>query len=68
MTISRLPPIRLLWSLLLFSTAFATARAEAPATPAEPTLEQRVADIEAYMNNGPRTPGVASKVAGPGPG
>ncbi len=36
--------------------------------PKEPTLEQRVADIEAYMNNGARTPDVASKVAGPGPG
>ncbi|MFM7818898.1 MAG: ammonium transporter [Verrucomicrobiota bacterium] len=36
--------------------------------PKEPTLEQLVADIEAYMNNGARTPDVASKVAGPGPG
>jgi Amt family ammonium transporter len=34
---------------------------------AEPTLEQRVADIEAYMNNGARVAS-ASKVAGPGPG
>ncbi|MBN9690359.1 MAG: ammonium transporter [Verrucomicrobia bacterium] len=34
----------------------------------EPTLEQRIADLEAYMNNGARTPDVASKVAGPGPG
>ena len=43
--------------------------AAAPAAaPAEPTIEQRVADIEAYMNNGARTPDVASKVAGPGPG
>ena len=42
--------------------------ADAPAVLAEPTLEQRVADIEAYMNNGARTPDVASKVAGPGPG
>ena len=40
----------------------------AAAAPAEPTLEQRVADIEAYMNNGARTADVASKVAGPGPG
>jgi Amt family ammonium transporter len=60
---------RFLSSLLLFATAIATGRAETQAAkPAEPTLEQRVADIEAYMNNGPRTPGVASKVAGPGPG
>jgi Amt family ammonium transporter len=35
---------------------------------AEPTLEQRVADLEAYVNNGARTPKVASRVAGPGPG
>jgi hypothetical protein len=27
-----------------------------------------VADLEAYVNNGPRTPDVASRVAGPGPG
>ena len=38
------------------------------ATPAEPTVEQRLADLEAYVNNGARTEGVASKIAGPGPG
>ena len=52
--------------------ALAQVKAEdapaAPAAPKEPTLEQRVADIEAYMNNSARTPDVASKVAGPGPG
>jgi ammonium transporter len=46
-------------------TAFAQ---EESATPAEPTLEQRIADLEAYVNNGARTEGVASHVAGPGPG
>jgi len=40
----------------------------ADAKQADPTLEQRVADLEAYVNNGPRTPNVASRVAGPGPG
>ena len=40
----------------------------ADAKPAEPTLEQRVSDLEAYVNNGSRTPNVASRVAGPGPG
>ncbi len=35
---------------------------------AEPTLEQRVADLEAYINNGARVEDVAGKVAGPGPG
>ena len=31
-----------------------------------PTLEQRVADVEAYINN--TAPGANTKVAGPGPG
>ncbi len=44
------------------------APAAAPAKPAEPTVEQRLADLEAYVNNGARTPDVASKVAVPGPG
>lgn len=52
------------------------AAAEAPAAPAAeapaaagPSLEERVADIEAYMNNVPRvTAAGTSKVAGPGPG
>ncbi|HEY9249524.1 MAG TPA: ammonia channel protein, partial [Rariglobus sp.] len=42
--------------------------APAAAAPAEPTVEQRLADVEAYINNGARTAEVASKVAGPGPG
>lgn len=36
--------------------------------PAEPTVEQRLADLEAYVNNSARTEGVASKIPGPGPG
>ncbi|MCX7886517.1 MAG: ammonium transporter [Verrucomicrobiae bacterium] len=36
--------------------------------PKEPTLEQRVADLEAYVNNGTRLADVASKITGPGPG
>jgi len=47
------------------TNAVAAAAADAPK---DPTLEERVADIEAYMNNGARTPNVNSKVAGPGPG
>jgi len=31
-------------------------------------MEQRVADLEAYVNNTARTPDVASKIPGPGPG
>lgn len=38
------------------------------AAPAEPTIEQRLEDLEAYVNNGARVPDVASKIAGPGPG
>ena len=37
------------------------------APPPDPTLEQRVADLEAYINNSNRG-ATASKVAGPGPG
>ena len=60
------------WGTLSAQTP-AAAPAPAPAAPAaaapkDPTLEQRIADIEAYMNNGARTPDVASKVSGPGPG
>ncbi len=35
---------------------------------AEPTVEQRLADLEAYVNNTARTPDVISKIPGPGPG
>jgi ammonium transporter, Amt family len=45
----------------------AAPAAAAPA-PKDPTIEQRIADLEAYVNNGARTPNVASKVAGSGPG
>jgi Amt family ammonium transporter len=51
--------------------AIQTATAQEPAAPAappEPTLEQRLADLEAYVNNAARTPDVASKIPGPGPG
>ena len=52
-----------------FGTLFAqTPAAPAPAAPKEPTVEQRIADLEAYVNNAARTPDVASKVAVPGPG
>jgi ammonium transporter, Amt family len=45
-----------------------TAVAQEAAAPAEPTVEQRLADLEAYVNNTARTPDVASKIPGPGPG
>ncbi len=64
---------RLLAALLLFGLLFAALPsvgwaqpAEAPAaTPAD--LEHRIADLEAYINNGARDM-ETSKVAGPGPG
>ncbi|HEY8931771.1 MAG TPA: ammonia channel protein, partial [Rariglobus sp.] len=61
---------RLVFASFLIACALTTSRAEdaAPAKPAEPTVEQRLADVEAYINNGARTADVASKVAGPGPG
>jgi Amt family ammonium transporter len=51
----------------LYAQAPAPAAA-APAKPKEPTTEQRIADLEAYMNNSARTADVASKVAVAGPG
>lgn len=45
-----------------------TTTAPTEAAAAEPSVEQRLADLEAYVNNGARTPDVASKIAGPGPG
>jgi Amt family ammonium transporter len=50
------------------ATAAPAAAAAEPAKPKEPTTEQRIADLEAYVNNSARTPDVESKVAGPGPG
>lgn len=47
--------------------AVPTATAAAPAAK-DPTLEQRIADLEAYVNNGSRTADVAGKITGPGPG
>jgi ammonium transporter, Amt family len=59
----------LVWVLLALGLAtFARAQTAPAATPAEPTVEQRLADLEAYVNNTARTPDVASKIPGPGPG
>jgi len=45
------------------------AEPPAAAAPAGPSVEERLADIEAYMNNGARVSAAgASKIAGPGPG
>jgi Amt family ammonium transporter len=50
------------------TTVVETTTAPTEAAAAEPSVEQRLADLEAYVNNGARTPDVASKIAGPGPG
>lgn len=55
-------------SLAFTCLSLAPRLAAADPAPAQPTLEQRVADLEAYVNNGARTPNVDSRVAGPGPG
>lgn len=55
-------------ALALSCTAGVAGVRAAETKPADPTLEQRVADLEAYVNNSQRTPNVASRVAGPGPG
>jgi len=54
--------------------AAAPVAAAAPATPAlkDPSIEQRIADLEAYVNNGARSSttdtNITSKVTGSGPG
>ncbi len=64
-------PLRLLFALVcgmaLTGVLTPVLAQDAPA-PKEPTVEQRLADLEAYVNNGARTPDVASKIPGPGPG
>jgi ammonium transporter, Amt family len=50
--------------LALFLAGSITLADELPA----PSLEQRIADLEAYVHNEPRTEGVASHINVPGPG
>ena len=65
---------KLLFILLLLSFVRGGVESIGAAEPtrAEPTLEQRLADLEAYVNNSARvadsTNTVTSKIAGPGPG
>jgi ammonium transporter, Amt family len=59
--------IYLLLAVLLMGLVGVTTRVGAADEPA-PTLEQRVADLEAYVNNGARVEGVASQVGVAGPG
>src|SRR5688572_3801573 len=53
-------------TVLLSSFAPHLNAADAPAK--EPTVEDRLADLEAYVNNGTRQTNAPSKIAGPGPG
>jgi Amt family ammonium transporter len=55
-----------LFSLLFGSFAPLVNAADAPAK--EPTVEDRLADLEAYVNNGVRQTNAPSKIPGPGPG
>lgn len=62
-----------LWTLLgiVCSLSLAPCVSAQEATASVPTLEERIADIEAYMNNGGRVEkanGAESMVKGPGPG
>ncbi len=54
---------------LLFATLLPPTVASAADTPAKtPTVEDRIADLEAYMNNVARQTNAPSSIAGPGPG
>src|SRR2546421_11715047 len=58
----------LLTAVIAFSSPL---NAQTPLLSASPPLEQRVADLEAYINNSPRgadtKSATASNIAGPGP-
>ncbi len=67
----RLKPLRVLLFPVAVLIGCATAHAQPATEPAPlpaPNLEQRVADLEAYINNSARTADVASHVAAAGPG
>jgi Amt family ammonium transporter len=50
------------------TVSFAQDAAAAPAAASPADLEKRIADLEAYVNNGARVDAATSKIAGPGPG
>ena len=65
--------IRALIFVALFSVAAVSPAQTTSPAPTAPSLEQRVADLEAYLNNSARgadaaNATVASNVSGPGPG
>ena len=54
--------------LIFAAPLYAVAPRAFPHQKPPPSLEQRVADLEAYINNSARNADVASKIEGPGPG
>src|SRR5688572_9760172 len=61
------PWIALATLLALFSTPLLRAQeAAAPAEPAAPTLEQRIAGLEAYINNADPAGSAVTGLPGPG--
>jgi len=61
---------KLLFTITLFA-AFLSGPLEvmaADAEPKPPSVEDRLADLEAYVNNGARQTNAPSNIAGPGPG
>lgn len=60
-------------AILLSTSPFALSQSATPAPASSPTLEQRVADLESYINNSARVAdganaSVQSAIPGPGPG
>ena len=58
----------LIFSLLLAMLGSGFDLSAADAAPAGPSVEDRLADLEAYVNNGARQTNATSNIAGPGPG
>ena len=60
--------LRLVVGVLLFSATWQTLAADPPAP--ERNVQERLEDLEAYVNNGARnaSTNAPSKIAGPGPG
>ena len=58
----------LIFSLFLAMLGSGFDLSAADAAPAGPSVEDRLADLEAYVNNGARQTNATSNIAGPGPG
>ena len=61
--------MKYLWMSCVVFFVLGNVVSHAVVTPGgKPTTEQRLADVEAYINNSSRTANVASNIPGPGPG